>query len=65
MDTKGKIKRVFSGIAKLAALLVLLFFFVCSLDLLSSSFRLVGGRTTGKFTLALLMALITFAITFL
>lgn len=48
MDTKGKIKRVLSGIAKMAALLFLLFFFVCSLDLLSSSFRLVGGRTTGQ-----------------
>lgn len=39
--------RVAIGVIKIGALLILLFFFVCSLDLLSSAFRLVGGRTTG------------------
>lgn len=48
LDTKGKTLRVVSGVAKFGALFILLFFFVCSLDLLSSAFRLVGGRTTGE-----------------
>lgn len=39
--------RIVIGVLKIGALLILLFFFVCSLDLLSSAFRLVGGRTTG------------------
>jgi sodium-dependent phosphate cotransporter len=30
------------------ALLVLLYFFICSLDFLSSAFRLVGSRAAGK-----------------
>lgn len=48
LRTKEKVQRVAIGIAKIATLLLLLFLFVCSLDLLSSAFRLVGGRTTGK-----------------
>lgn len=47
LDSRGKFMRVLSGIGKMVALLALLFLFVCSLDLLSSAFRLVGGRTTG------------------
>lgn len=47
LDTKAKIMRVVLGVFKIGALLFLLFFFVCSLDLLSTAFRLVGGRTTG------------------
>lgn len=43
-----KVKRVFIGIGKGLAVLALLYFFVCSLDLLSLGFRLVGGRTTGE-----------------
>jgi sodium-dependent phosphate cotransporter len=47
LDKKAKVMRVAIGLLKIGALLILLFFFVCSLDLLSSAFRLVGGRTTG------------------
>ena len=45
---KEKSQRVVVGIAKVTALLILLYFFVCSLDVLSLGFRLVGGRTTGE-----------------
>jgi sodium-dependent phosphate cotransporter len=45
---KEKGTRVAIGIGKALALLTLLYFFVCSLDLLSLGFRIVGGRTTGK-----------------
>ena len=43
-----KVIRVCLGIGKVFGLLGLLYFFVCSLDLLSLGFRLVGGRTTGE-----------------
>lgn len=42
-DTKGKILCVFQGIGKFILLLAFLYFFVCSLDVLSSAFQLVGG----------------------
>lgn len=42
-DTKGKILCVFQGIGKFILLLGFLYFFVCSLDVLSSAFQLVGG----------------------
>nr|XP_006207069.2 sodium-dependent phosphate transport protein 2B isoform X1 [Vicugna pacos] len=48
-DTKGKILCVFQGIGKLIMLLVFLYFFVCSLDVLSSAFQLVGGKVAGQF----------------
>uniref|UniRef100_A0A8C2N915 Sodium-dependent phosphate transport protein 2B n=1 Tax=Capra hircus TaxID=9925 RepID=A0A8C2N915_CAPHI len=51
-DTKGKILCilcVFQGIGKFILLLVFLYFFVCSLDVLSSAFQLVGGKVAGKF----------------
>jgi len=45
----GRVRRVLvDGVGKLLALLVLLYTFISSLDLLSSAFRLVGGRTTGQ-----------------
>ncbi|XP_065261389.1 sodium-dependent phosphate transport protein 2B [Emys orbicularis] len=47
MDNKGKIISVLKGIAKFIALLGLLYFFVCSLDILSSAFQLVGGKAAG------------------
>ncbi|XP_064472035.1 sodium-dependent phosphate transport protein 2B-like isoform X3 [Ornithodoros turicata] len=43
-----KFQRVFLGLAKALALLALLYLFICSLDFLSSAFRLVGGKTAGK-----------------
>ncbi|XP_061636369.1 solute carrier family 34 member 2b [Phyllopteryx taeniolatus] len=47
LDTKGKIMRVVTGIVKLALLLGLLYLFICSLDVLSSAFQLVGGKAAG------------------
>ncbi|XP_026958609.1 sodium-dependent phosphate transport protein 2B [Sagmatias obliquidens] len=48
-DTKGKILCVFQGIGKFILLLAFLYFFVCSLDVLSSAFQLVGGKVAGQF----------------
>jgi len=48
LTTKEKVKRVAIGIGKTLALLLLLYLFVCSLDLLSLGFRLVGGKTAGE-----------------
>lgn len=36
--------RVLTGIVKFILLLGLLYFFICSLDVLSSAFQLVGGK---------------------
>ncbi|XP_051929826.1 solute carrier family 34 member 2b isoform X2 [Hippocampus zosterae] len=47
LDTKGKIMRVVTAIVKLALLLGLLYLFICSLDVLSSAFQLVGGKAAG------------------
>ncbi|XP_004419011.1 PREDICTED: sodium-dependent phosphate transport protein 2B [Ceratotherium simum simum] len=48
-DTKGKILCVFQGIGKFILLLGFLYLFVCSLDVLSSAFQLVGGKVAGQF----------------
>ncbi|XP_039666147.1 solute carrier family 34 member 2b [Perca fluviatilis] len=47
LDTKGKIMRVLTGIFKAVTLLGLLYLFICSLDVLSSAFQLVGGKAAG------------------
>ncbi|XP_019936286.2 solute carrier family 34 member 2b [Paralichthys olivaceus] len=47
LDTKGKIMRVLTALLKLVLLLGLLYFFICSLDVLSSAFQLVGGKAAG------------------
>ncbi|XP_056133320.1 solute carrier family 34 member 2b isoform X2 [Lampris incognitus] len=47
LDTKGKILRVLTAIMKLCLLLGFLYMFVCSLDVLSSAFQLVGGKAAG------------------
>ncbi|XP_045906211.1 solute carrier family 34 member 2b [Micropterus dolomieu] len=47
LDTKGKITRVLTGIVKAVLLLGLLYLFICSLDVLSSAFQLVGGKAAG------------------
>ena len=44
MDTKARVKHVAVLIGKLIGLLSLLYIFVCSLDVMSSAFRLVGGK---------------------
>ncbi|XP_069555054.1 solute carrier family 34 member 2b [Brachyistius frenatus] len=47
LDTKGKIMSVLTGIVKFVLLLGLLYLFICSLDVLSSAFQLVGGKVAG------------------
>uniref|UniRef100_A0A672HYE5 Sodium-dependent phosphate transport protein 2B n=1 Tax=Salarias fasciatus TaxID=181472 RepID=A0A672HYE5_SALFA len=47
LDGKGKVLRVVTSVVKLALLLGLLYLFICSLDVLSSAFQLVGGRVAG------------------
>uniref|UniRef100_A0A8C9YIR0 Sodium-dependent phosphate transport protein 2A n=1 Tax=Sander lucioperca TaxID=283035 RepID=A0A8C9YIR0_SANLU len=45
---KGKrIKQLLINLSKMPLLLILLFFFVCSLDTLSSAFQLAGGKVAG------------------
>uniref|UniRef100_A0A3P8VDM2 Solute carrier family 34 member 2a n=1 Tax=Cynoglossus semilaevis TaxID=244447 RepID=A0A3P8VDM2_CYNSE len=44
LDTKGKVLRVLLSIGKFVVLLGLLYMFICSLDILSSAFQLVGGK---------------------
>lgn len=36
------------GLSKIPALLLLLFLFICSLDFLSTAFRLIAGKAAGK-----------------
>lgn len=48
LDGKGKVIRVLYGIGKFIMLLCLLYMFVCSLDVLSSAFQLVGGMKISK-----------------
>uniref|UniRef100_A0A3B5AC33 Sodium-dependent phosphate transport protein 2B n=1 Tax=Stegastes partitus TaxID=144197 RepID=A0A3B5AC33_9TELE len=47
LDTKGKIMRVVTSIVKLVLLLGFLYLFICSLDVMSSAFQLVGGKAAG------------------
>ncbi|XP_075705598.1 sodium-dependent phosphate transport protein 2B isoform X2 [Rhinoderma darwinii] len=47
MNTKQRVLSVLLSITKGVLLLTLLYFFVCSLDVLSSAFQLVGGKAAG------------------
>lgn len=47
LDTKGKVLRVVISVGKLCLLLGFLYMFICSLDILSSAFQLVGGKAAG------------------
>uniref|UniRef100_A0A8C8J078 Sodium-dependent phosphate transport protein 2B n=1 Tax=Oncorhynchus tshawytscha TaxID=74940 RepID=A0A8C8J078_ONCTS len=47
LDTKGKVLRVLTAIVKFILLVGFLYMFVCSLDVLSSAFQLVGGKAAG------------------
>ncbi|XP_051783607.1 sodium-dependent phosphate transport protein 2B-like [Erpetoichthys calabaricus] len=47
MSTKEKILSILFSIGKIALLLGFLYMFVCSLDVLSSAFQLVGGKAAG------------------
>ena len=49
MDRKGRVKHVALLVSKLVGLLMLLYVFVCSLDVMSSAFRLVGGTSAALF----------------
>ncbi|XP_068670838.1 sodium-dependent phosphate transport protein 2B-like [Montipora foliosa] len=48
LDGCGRVKRVFLVTLKIILLLGLLYLFICSLDFLSSAFRLLGGKTAGE-----------------
>lgn len=48
LDTCGKVKRVLVSVVKLILLLGFLYLFICSLDVLSSAFQLVGGKAAGE-----------------
>ncbi|KAI3351804.1 hypothetical protein L3Q82_020638, partial [Scortum barcoo] len=43
----NKIKQLLVNLSKIPLLIILLFFFVCSLDTLSSAFQLAGGKVAG------------------
>ncbi|XP_051983023.1 solute carrier family 34 member 2a [Xyrauchen texanus] len=47
LDTKRKVLRVVTIVARLIGLVGMLYLFVCSLDILSSAFQLVGGKAAG------------------
>ncbi|KAJ0050629.1 hypothetical protein NL108_005020, partial [Boleophthalmus pectinirostris] len=47
LDTKGKVLRVVLSVGKMCLLLGFLYMFICSLDILSSAFQLVGGKAAG------------------
>lgn len=49
LTTKDKIKHTGWIAVKISALVALLYFFICSLDLLSTAFRLLGSRAVGRF----------------
>ncbi|CAF3408018.1 unnamed protein product [Rotaria socialis] len=48
LNPAARVKYVLFVIGKIIGLLFLLYIFVCSLDVMSSAFRLVGGKITGK-----------------
>lgn len=48
LDGFGKVKRVAWSFGKVILLLALLYLFICSLDFLSSAFRLLGGKAAGE-----------------
>ena len=48
LTTGGKIKLVVQTFIKIVCLLCFLYLFICSLNFLSSAFRLLGGKTAGK-----------------
>ena len=48
LDGIGKVNRVALAVGKVILLLALLYLFICSLDFLSSAFRLLGGKAAGE-----------------
>ena len=55
LDGAGKVRRVLIGLGKTIVIFGLLYLFICSLDLLASSFRLLGGKAAGKLPLIYLV----------
>ncbi|KAM4697178.1 sodium-dependent phosphate transport protein 2C [Rhinophrynus dorsalis] len=47
LNNKQRVKKVVIGIVKGCLLVAMLYFFICSLDVLSSAFQLVGSKLTG------------------
>ncbi|XP_053179539.1 sodium-dependent phosphate transport protein 2A [Scomber japonicus] len=47
VESSNRIKQVIINLSKIPLLFILLFFFVCSLDTLSSAFQLAGGKVAG------------------
>ncbi|XP_073414380.1 sodium-dependent phosphate transport protein 2C [Dendrobates tinctorius] len=47
LNNKQRVKRVVTGVAKGFLLIGFLYLFICSLDVLSSAFQLVGSKLTG------------------
>ncbi|XP_058497406.1 solute carrier family 34 member 2a [Solea solea] len=47
LDTKAKVLKILVSVGKFVLLLGFLYLFICSLDILSSAFQLVGGKTAG------------------
>ena len=43
-----RLTTVLRGLVKFLGVLLLLYIFICSLDLLSNAFRLLGGKTAGQ-----------------
>merc|ERR1719376_245610 len=48
LSSSEKAKRVCLNTAKIVCVFTLLYFFVCSLDMLSSAFKLISGRSTSS-----------------
>ncbi|XP_076025172.1 sodium-dependent phosphate transport protein 2A-like [Genypterus blacodes] len=48
MDNPGRVKTAVANLSKILLLFLLLYFFVCSLDILSSAFQLAGGRVASN-----------------
>merc|ERR1711971_1156181 len=44
---KNKISKIFINIAKIICIIACLYLFICSLDVLSTSFKLLAGKATG------------------
>ncbi|KAK6180805.1 hypothetical protein SNE40_008791 [Patella caerulea] len=48
LDSVGKVKRVVGMTVRVILVIACLYFFICSLDFLSSAFKLLGGKKAGE-----------------
>ncbi len=48
-EKKAVFKKALAAFARIPALMALLFIFICSLDVLSTAFRLLAGKAAGEF----------------